>query len=239
MRWFSDTAAEVGEEDVVEAPGTADEATQWHAEATTASKAGDLAKAATLYEKALRARVALFGAESEETDRTRHSFAATVEEQLFNADWKEKGVMEDKMKWIMSAGFDEEEDYAVGPIGGMGGMDGMGGMGGMGDMDMEEMMKQFDMSEGGDPTGPSGSDGLLDADFSNVTDPDALEGASKIMDNLREQGWKPKDEREEGFAMPEGLEEVAKAKAADVPLDGPPLPPPPLPGATPSDADSK
>jgi hypothetical protein len=55
---------------------TAEEAAQWHKDGTKASKAGDLTTASELYEKALKARIELFGAEHEETERTRNRWNA-------------------------------------------------------------------------------------------------------------------------------------------------------------------
>lgn len=56
-----------------------EQAARWHAEATKAAKAGELREASVLYEKAMRARIELLGEFDPETDRTRHSLAATLE----------------------------------------------------------------------------------------------------------------------------------------------------------------
>lgn len=60
-------------------PATVKQAACWHAEATVAAKAGQLREASVLYEKAMRARIELLGEFDPETDRTRHSLAATLE----------------------------------------------------------------------------------------------------------------------------------------------------------------
>ena len=95
---------------------TAEQAAAWHAEATKAAKGGELSEAAALYEKALRARIALLGEADEETDRTRHSLAATLENQLFDASMQEKGALKDKLEWTMTAGLEDlgGADYEVG-----------------------------------------------------------------------------------------------------------------------------
>ena len=60
-------------------PATTEQASRWHKQATKAAKAGELREASVLYEKALRARIELLGEYDAETDRTRHSLAATLE----------------------------------------------------------------------------------------------------------------------------------------------------------------
>ena len=62
-------------------PATVEQAIRWHSDATKAAKAGELREASVLYEKALRARIELLGEFDPETDRTRHSLAATLEVQ--------------------------------------------------------------------------------------------------------------------------------------------------------------
>lgn len=65
--------------EVVGEPATVEHAAHWHTEATKAAKAGRLREASVLYEKAMRARIELLGEFDPETDRTRHSLAATLE----------------------------------------------------------------------------------------------------------------------------------------------------------------
>ena len=65
--------------EVKDEPATVENAAHWHAEATKAAKAGNLREASVLYEKAMRTRIELLGEFDPETDRTRHSLAATLE----------------------------------------------------------------------------------------------------------------------------------------------------------------
>ena len=37
-----------------------------------------------------------------ETDRTRHSLATTLEEELFHADWKVEAGLKSKLSWVMT-----------------------------------------------------------------------------------------------------------------------------------------
>lgn len=110
------SAATATDADEGEEPATEADAASWHAQATKAAKGGDLRAASILYEKALRARIELLGEDDMETDRTRHSLAATLEEELFHADWTVKAGLKSKLSWVMTAGLEDldDPDYAVG-----------------------------------------------------------------------------------------------------------------------------
>ena len=78
----------------------------------------------------------------------------------------------------------------------------------------------------------------MQADFSNI-EPEAMDAANNIMDQLRQQGWKPPHEREpgetgpwdDGEAVGAGGEGVEDAEVVEAKPSG--LPPPPPPGDLP------
>jgi hypothetical protein len=41
------------------------------------------------------------------------SFSATVEEQMYDAEWTKKGKMRDTLEWILRAGHPDEPEYSV------------------------------------------------------------------------------------------------------------------------------
>ena len=92
----------------------ASEAEGWHRSATKLAKAGELEAATELYHKALTARVKLFGADHEATERTRMTLAAVYETLLHQARYPVSDEIEKQIRAVLGEGHPPEPEYAVG-----------------------------------------------------------------------------------------------------------------------------